>query len=593
VKTRRLTFILTLFGFFSSWSSSAQASPEDADRFSKCYLQFTGEVISPSDSRLAEIQAGTLTGTQACEQLLNSANLIHGSLKKDGLKEEGKKLLNQFTVINNSFFIGTPDFYWFQRYEFDTNDRAYYLLNALFSTDENGRSNYPFKKIFTDSTVYRAEREVKGTPNGIRNGELDAYFSLAPFSHIQPYNLGPYPSPKQCNDASKFGWGWWECTSGFTYQYSMIQQIIFDRIEVKASGGYLVPTTSWNYSRDTPWMNGNAMSIGCHGYIGDHFACLDHFDWTLSLEDSVSVGQIIGLKPLLPRSLPHAFQRAFNDSDGYARNYMGLKFKQPYPSPVENIYENYKTGIFFTPSTQPSMSMTYKAQNGINQVPRRWVQDFFKNFLCRDLPVIRAADGRPHVEQKPNPYGAFRNSGSCMRCHASMDALATISRNYEFLNTDPLNMNPGYVNYLHYPTKPDVSTPATEPDDFFPVRPARGNFRYRDYTGQIHDVELTATASDRGSAFTQLANYMSQIDDPYVCLTSRYFEFFTGIPVNFGDPGDPDTLPPNPREKILKSYVHSLGKDLRKTGNLRQTIMKIISSEMFLDPDKLPKESPK
>ncbi|RZJ78365.1 MAG: hypothetical protein EOO47_14060, partial [Flavobacterium sp.] len=77
----------------------------------------------------------------------------------------------------------------------------------------------------------------------------------------------------------------------------------------------------------------------------------------MPIDESTPVGLIVGLQSQPARSIPHVHQRAYNDSDGYWRNYLGWAHRQPYPAPVEDIYDNFGAGILFTPNYQEALGM--------------------------------------------------------------------------------------------------------------------------------------------------------------------------------------------------------------------------------------------
>ncbi len=75
------------------------------------------------------------------------------------------------------------------------------------------------------------------------------------------------------------------------------------------------------------------------------------------------------------------------------------------------------------------------------------------------------------------------------------------------------------------------------------------------------------------------------MDDPYVCLTSKYFKHFTGIAPVFFDPGDPDSPTLSARDIAIRNYVFNLGKSLKQDGDLRKIILEIISTNLYLNPE--------
>ncbi len=475
--------------------SSSAAIVDEVDRFVKCYQQFTGELPASNNSKLISIKSGTLSGTQACTDVLKSANLVSGALTSS-TKDEGKKILHTFNILHNSFFKHLPIKDDKHRWVYDYNDRSYYLLNALFSTSSNGASNYPMSKIFKDDVTYKAVREAQISSNLYRPGRHTSA-GVAVFDGIYSFT--------RCGSGHN---NWQPCAS-YNYSYQTINQRMFDVAKVSVSSGVQVKTASTGRVTN----NDKELAIGGYGIDGntDHNAVLVTNDWTWGLQEGVMPGTLVGLEPQAAKTLPHIHQRMFNNSDGYYRSYVGPAFGQPYPFRVDDIYDNLGAGILFTPNYQEALGMdteTILTQNGVNQIPRQWSEDLISDFFCRAIPVIRQEDAIPHTVSQVSQLAPFRNSVSCMRCHATIDNLSFIARNYQYSKTSPLHGGQIYINQFHKPTYDDLGSVPTNPDDFFPVRTANGNFRYRDYSGVLHDVPLVSTKNDPKRAFRELAQYI-------------------------------------------------------------------------------------
>jgi hypothetical protein len=469
-------------------------------------------------------------------------------------------------VLHNGFFKNLPIKDEKHRWIYDYNDRSYYLLKALFSSDSSGKPDYAFRKIFEDPETYGAIRQ-SGSNNGYRVGNISP-------STATIYNS--FSTSTRCGSNNS----WQEC-SGYTYQYQMIDPAVLSSANVSTANGILVQTANSTRVRDA----GKVLDLSGADFNGNHNAFLTNHNWGWSLSEGVGVGAIVGVLPLAAKSVPHIHQRSFNNSDGYWRSYLGPAYKQPYPSRNENIFDNLGAGILFTPNYQQALGMDSNqiaAQNGVDQVPREWVQNILKDFLCREIPVIRQDDAIPHTASQANPKAPFRNGVSCMRCHASVDALSTIARNYQYATTGPFTGI--FVNQFHKPTHERLPATPNEPDPFFPVRPAEGAFRYRDYTGVYHDVALSSSEADPKAAFRQFGQYLASMNDPYVCVVSKYFRYLTGISPKFFDPGDIDSPTLSERDKALREYLFALGKDLKQNGNLRKVVLEVVSSDLFLDP---------
>jgi hypothetical protein len=573
---------VAIFGsllFASSFATPTKAKAavaDELDRFAKCHLQFTGEIVSPDNAQLALIRNGKL-GLKACEELLSTANLVGGTLTNGASRAEGKKILHTFNLVNNGFFVNLPQKSGSAKVFYDSNDRSYYLLKAMFSTDSSGNSNYKIQNIFSDPITYRGVRE--GTKNGYRLDRVGAYDTS-----VYGFAL-PFP---RCGDGGS-QWNQWGSCTNYNYEYSTIDPRIFAKANIDVSTGVMrniAGTQYGGYVRD----NGQLLMVGGQdfrsGSNSDINALYNYVGIPMSLNDATDMGTLVGLEATPARSIPNVQNRLFNDSDGYWRNHLGPAFAQPYPAKLDNMFDNLGTGILFTPNYQERLGLdtdNIAMQNGVDKIPRIWTQDVLKDFLCREIPVIRTEDAAGDTQAVLNPLAPFRAAVSCMRCHATIDNLSFIARNYQYSNSAPFSKGV-MVNRFHKPTAGDMINPPNIPDPFFPVRPARGAFRYRDYKGNSHSLPLVSTAADPQAAFRQFASYLSQMEDPYACIAGKYFKYFTGIEPKFFDPGDPDAPVLSARDKALQEYVMALGKYLKDTGDLRKTILDIVSSQLYLDP---------
>ena len=71
----------------------------------------------------------------------------------------------------------------------------------------------------------------------------------------------------------------------------------------------------------------------------------------------------------------------------------------------------------------------FESDGGL-KLPRKWGRNVFHDLLCRDLPVIRPGDETSFVV--PSSPVPFRQQAACTRCHASMDRLAAVQRNFKY-----------------------------------------------------------------------------------------------------------------------------------------------------------------
>ena len=76
-----------------------------------------------------------------------------------------------------------------------------------------------------------------------------------------------------------------------------------------------------------------------------------------------------------------------------------------------------------------------------------------------------------------------------------------------------------------------------------------------------------------------LGTEITKLDDFYVCLAKRYYQYFTGVDVELADPTSPDA----PRalsnqDQYHLSKVINLGQDLKTTQSLMTLIEQIVKS---------------
>ena len=135
----------------------------EVSRYRKCYAHLARKVVPPNDSRIAQIISKSLSGAEACKQLLNTAKFdSSGSIDlKSPNFEEASAVLQTMNEFHRSWF---PSFNFqsldLGAYTWRTTQRMYYsgemalfLTNALFSNRA-----IPFSSIVTSPTSYKAIR---------------------------------------------------------------------------------------------------------------------------------------------------------------------------------------------------------------------------------------------------------------------------------------------------------------------------------------------------------------------------------------------------------------------------------------------------
>lgn len=208
--------------------------------------------------------------------------------------------------------------------------------------------------------------------------------------------------------------------------------------------------------------------------------------------------------------------------------------------------------------------------DGAVLMPRKWARGVFHDLLCRDLPVARETDVTQFVDV--NSAVPFRQTSTCVRCHASMDRMASTIRGFHYQTFGANNLSVprgGMFATLTTPTQvAEQGWPAVV-DNQYNLRPPNGTLFYRDHQGSLIDLPVTS--------LTDLGNKLAAQDDMYICLARRYYKYFTGIDVNISDPGDPSATPLTADDLVHRAIIVSLGKKLKQHQSAKQLIQDILN----------------
>lgn len=247
-----------------------------------------------------------------------------------------------------------------------------------------------------------------------------------------------------------------------------------------------------------------------------------------------------------------------------------------------NIHDNLSTGVLGIRSyIAASTNWTDNGTPNLQYMHRRLSQNYLKDFLCRDLPVVRESDVLSMVSVSSTAV-AFRKASSCVRCHATIDPMAASFRNIALLkmgNRMDTELNRLFV-MPHKRTStlatPEVGWPAEKDDNFY-KRPATGRFYFRTYDGRLINRTL-ANHNDLSTAF-------AETDDAYICFARKMFKHFTGIEIRMFDAGDAanasymQTLTPEDWE--YRNFVVKAGLNLKKHQKAKELIKEILQSPMY------------
>jgi hypothetical protein len=192
-----------------------------------------------------------------------------------------------------------------------------------------------------------------------------------------------------------------------------------------------------------------------------------------------------------------------------------------------------------------------------------------KEFLCRELPVVRSGDAisKVQVTNITTETPPFRTNSRCMECHSTIDPMAATIRNV-WLHRSRGSM----ASLMTTPvTRPSQENSFINEDIKYYTRPPKGRFFFRGYDGQLHNKAVDNVS--------ELSSYIAEIKDPYVCAASRYFNYFTGIDVAITDFADAGSASEGSTK--YRDIVIGLGEDFFQHKSPEKLIKNIISHPVY------------
>ena len=212
--------------------------------------------------------------------------------------------------------------------------------------------------------------------------------------------------------------------------------------------------------------------------------------------------------------------------------------------------------------------------NGVSLTYRRLTRNLVKDFLCRDIPVVRESDITQLVV--PTSPITFRKASTCVACHATIDPLAGVYRNQITVRSVLGGAEAFTYVRTHQTDRPwDEMFPSDGNDNNFYRRPPGGKLFYRSYDGTLIDQNLTG--------IPDLGAKLAQSNDLPVCFAAKYYKAFTGIEVNLSDLGNPNVPALSEGEVYHRNKVINLGLALKSHKSLRKLIRSIIHSNAFVN----------
>lgn len=492
-------------------TSAAAQSLSEPGLFNRCYSHLTGRPVPLGHATMAQIRAGQIKAIDACNALIEKAELDSSGPLVNRDDKEARWVLNTFYNFHRTWFsantveqiqeyndemsIGTRDIY-------DSTEPGLALTRAMFA---KGAS---YKDVLTLGQGVRALREEDAT---IRN---------------------------------RIGWS-----------------VTFPGRRIYGN----------DTGRDQNLFNFRPLSGGFDGNS-------DTTNSLFSTLPKVEVGELIGVRAATDyANIPNLSLHPLGD-DKRGNEQPGLNYSF-------NLYETLGGGILGTPIY---LMMNHGhgrgvETNGTTKVPRRWSQASMESLLCAQLPALRESDIAQYVVG--NSSAPFRNSSSCVMCHATLDQMAYTARNIVVGNSDYFVFSSGSRTYskasLHLATYraelSSVSGWPSEPVENFHRQTPTGRLFFRSMTGSLIDKPVTGVA--------ELGSAMAQTKDFYYCAAKRYFQYFTGIEVALYDRTNPSNEALNVKlsdEAIAdRQFIESLGDELQQSQSVRQLVKAIMNSKYY------------
>ncbi|WP_417335015.1 hypothetical protein [Halobacteriovorax marinus] len=207
--------------------------------------------------------------------------------------------------------------------------------------------------------------------------------------------------------------------------------------------------------------------------------------------------------------------------------------------------------------------------DGGNKLHRRFANNLFSDFLCRNLPALESEDIQVIKKSKIS----FRKSTNCMSCHQTMDQLALLSTNLEPFNAGEVHTNAfTFRSIYQHPTPLQAEHRYVDSDKDFYKKKHLAKLYFRDFQGNLINRDILAPKD--------LGLILKELDDPYLCTSARYFQFLTGISVNMNQFNQ---LTGNLK---IKKTLMRLTSILKSEQKPMRVLEEIISSEFYISKNR-------
>ncbi len=211
--------------------------------------------------------------------------------------------------------------------------------------------------------------------------------------------------------------------------------------------------------------------------------------------------------------------------------------------------------------------------NGTNRMLRKWAVAVFQDFLCKEMPNLRYEDIISYV--KPSSSVSFRQNATCVNCHASMDQMSGVMRNFRGRYSINKSGNPPRILYYSFraDTNGSIAWP-DEPDDDYENSTPEGKLYYRSFKGDLVDINV--------STLDQLGIRISEQEDFYYCMASKYLNYFTGVKVNLNDHYLYELTP---TDEYYKKIIIELGDQFKSSKDPKALIKSILDHPIYQKKD--------
>ena len=391
-------------------------------RYVKCYQLITTRM--PSDELIKKYLKDSYSlndeeknelAANNCVSLIETAQFSYGSSEGSYIladqSEQNIEIVQNFHRLHRSWFQNTNSYENFEPY--GTLDVHENVEGALRYT----------KVLFGIEQNVELESVLKGNKSleGIRSeGDFNPIADGFPFAGSPNYSFYYFNDNNESKRQSKV----------LMRQYTFSQDADSGKYELDADGETNIIL---------PWIE-NPLSVEV--YNPDSSALWNNITDNISsdIEDDsecnpssdgfyLQYGKLLGVKEAEDCHLKYVNKRVDDDPWSY-----------------DNIEEK-TMNLFLNPGGGALGGIDYWANNNTNitnngqrvsiqhtsneKFARRWARQVLSDFLCREVPVLNSIDSLSVNDVTQDSYAdhTFRNDGSCMECHSTLDRFSSAVRN--------------------------------------------------------------------------------------------------------------------------------------------------------------------